>query len=47
MCWMKVRRLQSADVNVLLNATYEGSVLFSNVLMSFMRISSWHRLMSE
>ena len=64
---MKVRRLQSADVNVLLNATYEGSVhhesaldwlmrarsdsqglgLFSNVLMSFMRISSWHRLMSE
>ena len=47
MCWMKVTHSRDADVNVLLNATYEGSGLFSNVLMSFMRISSWHRLMSE
>ena len=67
MCWMKVRRLQSADVNVLLNATYEGSVhhesaldwlmrarsdsqglgLFSNVLVSFMRISTDRRIYEE
>jgi len=61
---MKVTHSRDADVNVLLNATFEGSVhdeaaldwlmrarpdsqdlgLFSNVLVSFMRISSWHRL---
>lgn len=67
MCWMKVTHSRDADVTVLLNATFEGSVhhesaldwlmrarsdsqglgLFSNVLVSFMRISTDRRIYEE